>query len=332
MKVIMECFILVASVTVLGILLEYFSTNDAIVPCSTSRKLLHAYGRGSCRMMIRSLEFRPANHTDFNLNHMVTSYVRNASRILAGQPKESSEKDVSYDVCQKATLVTPHSYPLTALASFPGSGNTWVRYLLERASGFYTGSVYYDKGLYNGGFKGEPEKPEKGTTLIVKTHEMRRRKSYKMFEKAVLIVRNPYDCLLAYANFNAKGHTGFASRKYFKSHEWDNFVEKNSQIWENTIASWIALNNTLLVFYEDLQSELCQQITRILKFLGVPLDEERLSCTEAYPQGRFRRNKTDSDRLFDPYTKQHETIIKTHIDAASKLLLEKGYISKNLTY
>nr|XP_054760337.1 WSC domain-containing protein 2-like [Lytechinus pictus] len=249
--------------------------------------------------------------------------------------KPSEALDVSYDVCQKATLVTPHSHPLTALASFPGSGNTWMRYLLERASGFYTGSVYNDKGLYNGGytrFKGEAERPKMGTTLTVKTHELGWQISSKIFKKAVLIVRNPYDCLLAYANFRAKGHTGFASRQYFKSHGWDNFVEEKSQVWENTIASWISLNNTLVVFYEDLQSELRQQITRILKFLGVPLDEERLRCTEAYPQGRFHRNKTDSDRLFDPYTKQHETIIKTHIDAASKLLFEKSYISKNLTY
>ena len=31
-----------------------------------------------------------------------------------------------------------------ALASFEGSGNSWVRQLLESATGIYTGSVYYD--------------------------------------------------------------------------------------------------------------------------------------------------------------------------------------------
>ena len=36
---------------------------------------------------------------------------------------------------------------LVMLASFPGSGNTWVRLLLEDASGFYTGSVYTDGSL-----------------------------------------------------------------------------------------------------------------------------------------------------------------------------------------
>ena len=31
------------------------------------------------------------------------------------------------------------SIPLRALASYPGSGNTWIRYLIEAATGVYTG-------------------------------------------------------------------------------------------------------------------------------------------------------------------------------------------------
>jgi len=37
------------------------------------------------------------------------------------------------------------------LVSFPGSGNTWVRHLIEQASGIYSGSVYGDMALYIGG-------------------------------------------------------------------------------------------------------------------------------------------------------------------------------------
>ena len=57
--------------------------------------------------------------------------------------------------------------PATALASYPGSGNTWVRALLEGATGVLTGSVYVDPSLVNAGFLGE------GATervLAVKTH------------------------------------------------------------------------------------------------------------------------------------------------------------------
>ena len=32
--------------------------------------------------------------------------------------------------------------PKVALASYPGSGNTWVRYLLQQSTGILTGSVH----------------------------------------------------------------------------------------------------------------------------------------------------------------------------------------------
>jgi hypothetical protein len=36
---------------------------------------------------------------------------------------------------------------VTVLASFPGSGNTWARLLLEYASGHFSGSIYHDAAL-----------------------------------------------------------------------------------------------------------------------------------------------------------------------------------------
>lgn len=43
------------------------------------------------------------------------------------------------------------SSSLTALSSFPGAGNTWLRHLIELATGYYTGSYYFDGSLYNKG-------------------------------------------------------------------------------------------------------------------------------------------------------------------------------------
>ncbi|XP_076810522.1 sialate:O-sulfotransferase 1-like [Clavelina lepadiformis] len=49
--------------------------------------------------------------------------------------------------CDNIRLLFPTNYNQTVLTSFPGSGNTWTRHLLERATGIYTGSVYGDKLL-----------------------------------------------------------------------------------------------------------------------------------------------------------------------------------------
>ena len=59
--------------------------------------------------------------------------------------------------------------PRVGIVSFPGSGNTWVRYLLQQMTGILTGSVYEDGDLRRNGFKGEYHRS--GRVLVVKTHE-----------------------------------------------------------------------------------------------------------------------------------------------------------------
>ena len=86
-----------------------------------------------------------------------------------------------------------------ALISPPGSGNTWVRGLLERASGICTGSVYCDVMLRVRGFIGENIKS--GSCLVVKTHSEKPfwylhqaggkpKSSEKRFGSAIYILRN----------------------------------------------------------------------------------------------------------------------------------------------
>lgn len=57
--------------------------------------------------------------------------------------------------CNDLTIqfIRNKSYPLIALATFPGSGNTWIRGLIERLTGYFTGLAYSDKALY---MKGKP--------------------------------------------------------------------------------------------------------------------------------------------------------------------------------
>ena len=57
---------------------------------------------------------------------------------------------------------------ITGLLSFPGSGNTWLRHLIQRATGFLTGSVYFAPFLYHNGFPGE--NIDNGTAIAIKSH------------------------------------------------------------------------------------------------------------------------------------------------------------------
>lgn len=91
-----------------------------------------------------------------------------------------------------------------ALASAEGSGNTWIRGLLEKASGICTGFNYCDYVMRMKGFVGE--NINSGSVLVVKTHTDHPQwtgtdSSFNKFEarygSGIFLVRNPYDSLVA---------------------------------------------------------------------------------------------------------------------------------------
>ena len=95
-----------------------------------------------------------------------------------------------------------HRLPV-ALASTSGSGNTWIRGLLEKATGICTGFLYCDFAMRREGFIGEGVKS--GSVLVVKTHTVTpkwygTRQPYMddpYYGSAIYILRNPYKSMIA---------------------------------------------------------------------------------------------------------------------------------------
>ena len=80
----------------------------------------------------------------------------------------------------------------TLLVSWPGSGNSWVRQLLETTTGIYTGSFDCDPDYIKAGMLGEGIGSE--NVIAIKFH-MEPPKLY--FKKAIYIIRNPYNSFVA---------------------------------------------------------------------------------------------------------------------------------------
>ena len=60
--------------------------------------------------------------------------------------------------------------PLTGLWSYPGSGNSWLRYLIQKATGYVTGSEYEEKKNWPD-FPGFPGGDiSNGSAVVVKSH------------------------------------------------------------------------------------------------------------------------------------------------------------------
>lgn len=143
--------------------------------------------------------------------------------------------------------------PRTALASFPRSGNTWLRYMIEQATGRQTGSIYSDRIL-----------PRSTEGIVVKTHK---RDSHE-YERAIHIVRNPFDVLESYFHFrqDIEGSTDLS---------WEDHVRCCTVDWLEHTKHWLTCGlDTLLVRYEDLHATPDEWLARVLEWIGVRFDPE----------------------------------------------------------
>merc|ERR1711935_236777 len=149
--------------------------------------------------------------------------------IHANNERTMSNHASDYDCAREVKLAEKNELELVMLASFPGSGNTWVRLLLEDASGFYTGSVYTDKSLGRSGFIGEYEDKRAKNTIAVKCHGFNGLVSKGEAQGVILLIRNPYDAILAEWNRRRSPkptengedtHTGMAPPALFNSTLW----------------------------------------------------------------------------------------------------------------
>ncbi|XP_039218703.1 WSC domain-containing protein 2 isoform X6 [Crotalus tigris] len=223
--------------------------------------------------------------------------------------------------CMDRRFLTTRAKQLVALASFPGAGNTWARHLIELATGFYTGSYYFDGSLYNKGFKGERDHWRSGRTICIKTHESGQ-KEIEAFDSAILLVRNPYKALMAEFNRKYGGHIGFASQAHWKGKEWPEFVKNYAPWWVTHTLDWLKFGKeVVVVHFEDLKKDLFVQLKRMVSLLGAAVHEDRLLCVEGQKDGNFKRSGLRKLE-YDPYTPEMKKMINGYIktvDMALKL-------------
>ncbi|TRY81811.1 hypothetical protein DNTS_001889 [Danionella cerebrum] len=226
--------------------------------------------------------------------------------------------------CTEKRFLPEKSNFLVALSSFPGAGNTWVRHLIELATGFYTGSYYFDGTLYNRGFKGEKDYWKSGRTICVKTHESGQR-DVEMYDSAILLIRNPYRSLMAEFNRKCAGHLGYASDQHWKSKEWPEFVGSYASWWASHVLDWLRYGKKLLVVhYEEIQESLVPTLRSITSFLNLTVSEERLLCAECNKDGHFKRSGSPRPS-FDPFSPEMKQLIDGYIRTVDQTLRARNH-------
>ena len=168
--------------------------------------------------------------------------------------------------------------------SFPGSGNTWCRLLIEHVTGIYTGSVYSDPQLKSflpgefycgkrvsaikvhpnthGFLSGEhPIGIGKGIDSLGSTKMSCKLNGVNEFKRAILLIRNPFEAIFSeFQRRILKSHTEKIGKENLKF-EWNVWMEHASELshqyvemsmhYTDMIRAY-GKENVMYVRYEDL--------------------------------------------------------------------------------
>uniref|UniRef100_A0A673KZ73 WSC domain-containing protein 1-like n=1 Tax=Sinocyclocheilus rhinocerous TaxID=307959 RepID=A0A673KZ73_9TELE len=302
--------------------------------CHCGNRVCAQRARGEdCNLDCRGEKGSPCGGVGRMSVYRVEDRLPGQRRCEGNQTNHTSPYDLDYywvystpvldATCKERRFLPQKSSTLVALSSFPGAGNTWLRHLIELATGFYTGSYYFDGSLYNKGFKGEKDYWQSGRVICVKTHESGQRE-IEMFDSAILLMRNPYRSLMAEFNRKCAGHLGYASDVHWRSKEWSEFVDSYSSWWVSHALTWLRFAHRLLVVhFENLQKDLVPQLKTISAFLNTSISEERLLCTESNRDGHFKRSGSRS-LTFDPFTPEMRARIDEYIRTVDKALRDRN--------
>lgn len=156
------------------------------------------------------------------------------------------------------------------LASYPRSGNTWLKSLLTsclfgRAMQNFSDRV--DPVIPIVGFHRRVKPLVKGTGRIIKTHEPYRAE----YGRAVWIVRDPRDVVISEYKLHLRAQTFFGSFEKFVV--WFSLPRvQGSADWQTHTCSWLncplSQNRLLPVKFEDMRTNTGRELDRILRFMG----------------------------------------------------------------
>ena len=173
--------------------------------------------------------------------------------------------------------------------------------------GILTGSVYKDYALLKNGFPAESI--TNGSVLVIKTHEFGN-DAISMFDRAILLVRDPFASILAEFNRRSGGHIGHASVEKYRRNGgkyWHSFVKSKAAEWRKMNLAWFEAysdkpGGLIAIAYEDLVRDPEKQLSKVLNFLGVKVPEASMRCALLHKEGIYKRGKQKALNfpVFDP--------------------------------
>jgi hypothetical protein len=235
------------------------------------------------------------------------------------------------------------------LASYPKSGNTWLKFMVTYLLSGSEADFDNDSAVIAtvGSHRATPRLLPDGGRLI-KSHEPYSNPQKRAYRKAVYLVRDGRDVAVSYYYTRirrGKFEGDFASfLRLFLGGGVDGYGP-----WHHHVESWLASplqeNGSLLVLkYEDLLTDPVQGLGRVMEFLGRPVSREQAEesvrtysaerMREQEKRSRFHEQQKRRDIMFvrtaesggwvETFTPEDEALFKT---VAGDVLERLGYDS-----
>lgn len=183
--------------------------------------------------------------------------------------------------CRSADAIRyPRQWELkrTALVSYPRSGNSWTRNLLQKASGYLTSSIYHDLSLV----KNMPGELFQDDKFLVKTHFplfaesdgtyfndlLTPSSQLKYYDQAVYLVRNPFDSILSYYQYQKNNNSHTVKMTILPYSLTIDLLEPFVQWYSIFFDYWEKVRLPFLVLkYEDLRANPAVSLEKLIDFL-----------------------------------------------------------------
>lgn len=198
-----------------------------------------------------------------------------------------------------------------ALASFPRSGNSWIRNLIEKSTNLKTGTVT-DDGIMPGSSDG----------VVLKTHFW---DSHK-YTDGIHIVRNPYDSI----------HSYYLWKQSYLNYNrgWEASLKEDLKGWHDHTLHWLnSVHPCKTVKYEDLHENTPKYLGDILKWLEIDVTQEVIlkACRSSEISNLKKENPEHANNHyregkigygFQHFSDDEKALVK---EVVGDLMLEFGY-------
>ena len=197
------------------------------------------------------------------------------------------------------------------LASFPRSGNTWLRFVLGEV--LTRDSVEFEsvnRIIPEVGLHGKAMAVLPGGGRLIKTHELYRRE----YQKVVYVVRDVRDVVLS--EYSRKRQLGI------ELNDLDGYLPRFLRgtampegAWHNHIHCWLDCplvqdGNLLLIRFEEMRKNLEDTIAKIVTFLNLNVDMQLIREAIANNSVEMMRIKEDRTKSLEKSTREEGRFIR----------------------